>query len=249
MFDKLGHQCSRCGFTDKRALQIDHVNGGGNKEHAEIKCQARYLRKVLDDTEGTYQILCANCNWIKRMERLEHRKPVYTEDEIKKILDTNPDGPVSEGTRKRISEAGKGRKAWNVGVPAWNRGVPRPQELKDRLSEIAKGISDSRTSEEKSAIALKREANMTDEQRRERAKAAAATLAQRMADGFQLPRRTPEQRANISEGLRRAYAKKTPEERSEIARKRQAARTPEQRQEASRKRLATMQANKLAQAA
>ena len=29
IFDKLGHSCSRCGFEDKRALCIDHVNGGG----------------------------------------------------------------------------------------------------------------------------------------------------------------------------------------------------------------------------
>lgn len=50
-------------------LQIDHVNGGGKKEHNRYKSGTSYLKKVLVDTEGKYQLLCANCNWIKR-----HRK-------------------------------------------------------------------------------------------------------------------------------------------------------------------------------
>lgn len=71
VFDKLGHSCNRCGFEDRRALQIDHVNGGGNQEHSEFKSNIAYMRKVLADTSGTYQILCANCNWIKKSERME----------------------------------------------------------------------------------------------------------------------------------------------------------------------------------
>jgi len=155
--DKLGHSCSRCGFDDKRALQIDHVFGGGNQEHAEIKNPAKFYRKVLADEEGQYQMLCANCNWIKRAENQEHRRPVpFTPEEIAKILQSNYGKPISDATRKRISEAGKGKPAWNIGVPAWNRGQPRPQELKDRLSAIAKQIQASRTPEERKAIAAKR---------------------------------------------------------------------------------------------
>src|SRR5882762_6726760 len=33
IFDKLGHVCSECGFSDKRALQIDHVHGRGKEDH------------------------------------------------------------------------------------------------------------------------------------------------------------------------------------------------------------------------
>jgi hypothetical protein len=73
IFDKLGHCCSRCGYSDKRALCIDHVNGGGFKELRSMSV-APYYKKVLADTTGSYQILCHNCNWIKRAENGEVRK-------------------------------------------------------------------------------------------------------------------------------------------------------------------------------
>ena len=176
IYDKLGHVCCRCGFSDKRALQIDHVNGGGNQEHSEIKNPLKFLKKVLADTEGQYQILCANCNWIKRMDRLEHRKAApFTPEEIKKILQSNYGKPISEDTRKRISEAGKGKEPWNIGLPAWNRGVPRPPELKKTLSELAFAREDRIGPERRSEIAKKREAARTPEQRSEQRKKAAAT--------------------------------------------------------------------------
>jgi hypothetical protein len=46
------------------------VNGGGGKERKVIANQTSFLRKVLEDPTG-YQLLCANCNWIKRHERHE----------------------------------------------------------------------------------------------------------------------------------------------------------------------------------
>lgn len=75
VYEKLGHTCSRCPFSDKRALQIDHIYGGGNQEHKKIKNHICFLNKVLADEEGLYQILCANCNWIKRHENDEN--PLY----------------------------------------------------------------------------------------------------------------------------------------------------------------------------
>lgn len=74
IYEKLGDHCARCGFNDQRALCIDHVNGGG---YVELRSTSviTYLKKVLDDTSGTYQILCQNCNWIKRHENNEYRKP------------------------------------------------------------------------------------------------------------------------------------------------------------------------------
>lgn len=69
----LGGCCKRCGFADYRALQVDHVNGGGLKElRTEGGGGTRYLKKVIADTDGNYQLLCANCNWIKRYEQGEH---------------------------------------------------------------------------------------------------------------------------------------------------------------------------------
>jgi hypothetical protein len=71
----LGNKCIRCGNTDFRVLQIDHINKNGTKERA--------IRKILREIkEGSkaYQLLCANCNWIKRFENDEvvhiHDKPV-----------------------------------------------------------------------------------------------------------------------------------------------------------------------------
>jgi hypothetical protein len=72
-FEKLGKKCMRCGFDDVRALQIDHVNGGGHRERTEVfKGNPRqFYKAVAKDMEGKYQILCANCNCIKRVELKE----------------------------------------------------------------------------------------------------------------------------------------------------------------------------------
>ena len=78
---KLGRKCGNpaCqwlnadgsrGCTDSRCLQVDHVYGGG-KQELKSMCRRSYLRKVLADVDGIYQLLCANCNWIKRSENQE----------------------------------------------------------------------------------------------------------------------------------------------------------------------------------
>lgn len=73
----LGGQCIECGFNDIRALQIDHINGGGVKEFKERKYKGDYNKQVLQsflNKENKYQLLCANCNWIKRSINNEVRK-------------------------------------------------------------------------------------------------------------------------------------------------------------------------------
>lgn len=67
-----GCVCGKCGFADVRALQIDHVNGGGGIERAAIRSRDTFYKKVIADSDG-YQLLCANCNWIKRAENNEFR--------------------------------------------------------------------------------------------------------------------------------------------------------------------------------
>ena len=57
---------------DVRCLQIDHVNGGGTKEAKKFYASnnPKYLKKVLEDKEGNYQLLCAYCNWLKRFTKV-----------------------------------------------------------------------------------------------------------------------------------------------------------------------------------
>lgn len=70
VLEQYDNKCNRCGFVDSRALQIDHVYGGGNKEHAVIRNSGVYRRALKQPKE--YQLLCANCNWIKKAERQEN---------------------------------------------------------------------------------------------------------------------------------------------------------------------------------
>lgn len=73
VIDLLGGVCKNCGFSDKRALQIDHILGGGKKEILSFS-GAHYLNRIkksIKSCEQKYQILCANCNWIKRSENNE----------------------------------------------------------------------------------------------------------------------------------------------------------------------------------
>ena len=70
----LGGECHRCGFSDIRALQIDHVNGGGGKELREIgngKVMTQIMALPIEEARSKYQVLCANCNWIKKAENGE----------------------------------------------------------------------------------------------------------------------------------------------------------------------------------
>ena len=74
----LGSECVKCGFKDSRALQIDHINGGGYTERKlynrnPIKYYKNILNSILNK-ENKYQLLCANCNWIKRFENNEIRR-------------------------------------------------------------------------------------------------------------------------------------------------------------------------------
>jgi hypothetical protein len=71
IFDLLGRKCVRCGFDDVRALQVDHINGGGTKERTSLASPHSVYKKVLACGGEGYQILCANCNQIKRYEQNE----------------------------------------------------------------------------------------------------------------------------------------------------------------------------------
>jgi len=72
----LGNKCVTCGIEDFRVLQIDHINGNGYKENKQFGKggwgTVKYYRHILVVEGEGYQLLCANCNWIKRYEQGEY---------------------------------------------------------------------------------------------------------------------------------------------------------------------------------
>ena len=73
-FIVLGGKCVRCEFKDMRALQIDHIKANAKKDKKYFG-NYTYYKKIaemsVEERKKTYQILCANCNWIKRWENKE----------------------------------------------------------------------------------------------------------------------------------------------------------------------------------
>jgi hypothetical protein len=56
------------------SLCIDHVNGGGTKERRNAKSYDQYLNSILNKIKAgskDYQLLCANCNQIKKYKNKE----------------------------------------------------------------------------------------------------------------------------------------------------------------------------------
>lgn len=68
VFEKYGVVCVRCGFSDIRALTLDHILNNGAEERKEIGERGVYLRALQDEHAHEYQILCMNCQFIKRIE-------------------------------------------------------------------------------------------------------------------------------------------------------------------------------------
>jgi len=93
IFNLLGNKCSNpnClvigGCTDVRCLQIDHVYGNGLKEQKKFYNTFQYYKLVLRKIQSgskDYQLLCANCNWIKRCENCEFiEQPIIIKGENK----------------------------------------------------------------------------------------------------------------------------------------------------------------------
>jgi len=67
-----GGKCAHCGYDkDPRAFQIDHINGGGYQERKIYRAGTQFAKHVLEVNGEGYQLLCANCNQIKRFENKE----------------------------------------------------------------------------------------------------------------------------------------------------------------------------------
>jgi hypothetical protein len=67
VFDIYGSVCA-CGFSDIRALTLDHKNNNGAEERKKIGERGVYLRALRKEYRNEYQVLCMNCQFIKRVE-------------------------------------------------------------------------------------------------------------------------------------------------------------------------------------
>ena len=106
--DHLGGACKACGYNDERALVIDHVDGNGAKERkAGLTGRALYYA-VLSDTEGKYQLLCANCNTIKRIEMKEHGARAY----VRRIPEGRPAADRRSSPERRAAVSEQSRRRW-----------------------------------------------------------------------------------------------------------------------------------------
>ena len=64
-----GGECRRCGYSDDvRALCLDHINGDGALDRRKYQGVAWWYQVLKNPDPTRYQLLCANCNTIKREE-------------------------------------------------------------------------------------------------------------------------------------------------------------------------------------
>lgn len=66
-------KCQKCGFSDVRALTIDHINGDG-AEHRQTVKGSLYCWLHKRGYPLGFQVLCMNCQFIKRTENQEFFK-------------------------------------------------------------------------------------------------------------------------------------------------------------------------------
>lgn len=68
LLEMYGARCSLCGFSDARALTLDHVRNNGAEERRELGERGVYLRALDGGNSDDYRIICMNCQFICRHE-------------------------------------------------------------------------------------------------------------------------------------------------------------------------------------
>lgn len=70
ILDLYGNVCAKCGFADERALHLDHIHGRSGTIETRYKRGSTGLYVAVltgEKSRADFQLLCANCNWIKRL--------------------------------------------------------------------------------------------------------------------------------------------------------------------------------------
>jgi len=70
-------KCQMCSYDDIRALSIDHIGGGGSKHRKYIGCgggKGMYTWIKKNNYPEGFQVLCMNCQFIKRDENRENNQ-------------------------------------------------------------------------------------------------------------------------------------------------------------------------------
>lgn len=75
-------KCTMCGYTDTRALSIDHVDGGGREHLRTVVGGDNHFYRWLKHNgfPKGFQVLCMNCQWIKRHMYNEHNQWKYKKE-------------------------------------------------------------------------------------------------------------------------------------------------------------------------
>lgn len=70
----MGEMCCRnCRFNNIKALQVDHIKGNGAEHRRTFKYSSQlYEWIVKNDFPDGFQILCANCNTVKKIDNNEN---------------------------------------------------------------------------------------------------------------------------------------------------------------------------------
>lgn len=70
-FRHYGSKCIRCGFSDIRSLSIDHIDGFSCLWPSKRRGTELYRWLIKRHFPKGFQLLCMNCQWIKRFENYE----------------------------------------------------------------------------------------------------------------------------------------------------------------------------------
>ena len=65
-------KCIKCSYNDVRALSLDHIEGNGRKHKLSNNINHMYRWVKKNNYPQIFQVLCMNCNWLKRYENNEN---------------------------------------------------------------------------------------------------------------------------------------------------------------------------------
>jgi len=70
IYSKGKMNCNQCGYDNIDALSIDHIKGNGYKHRTNIGCSGQpFYHWIINNMfPNGYQILCMNCQLLKRLE-------------------------------------------------------------------------------------------------------------------------------------------------------------------------------------